>query len=335
MPAPLRLKQDDQQVVESYLAAMRAVGRKTGRTTQAAWTCQARIAQSGGWSQMTPAQRIEAIGRARSFASWLMVTGQLVVDAEVISALNLHLGHAARSYCREDSEWVVQACARGDVKGRGIGSEWNALAKVSAMTGTSPARVADAEFWPARAAILAAYQRRGMPEAGRSLAAVFNQLQLTLFRARQLSTWKRPSTRRPVSVTGWSTVVPGFGDTARRHIEQVRLSLRPNTVKHIEHDLRRFGSWLTENYPEVASCADLEREHIEAFTTWLSTSPTPRTGKPLNRVSIKNTLSLPGHQVAEPQGHRPDTMDHALEACTQRLRDHLRRPDAQGREPLR
>ena len=31
----------------------------------------------------------------------------------------------------------------------------------------------------------------------------------------------------------------------------------------------------------------------------------------------------------------PDTMDHALEASTERFRDHLRRPDAQGREPLR
>ena len=40
----------------------------------------------------------------------------------------------------------------------------------------------------------------------------------------------------------------------------------------------------------MADCADLRREHIEAFKTWLATHPTPRTGKPLNPVSIKNTL---------------------------------------------
>lgn len=34
----------------------------------------------------------------------------------------------------------------------------------------------------------------------------------------------------------------------------------------------------------------MNREHIEAFKTWLSTHPTPATGKPLNRVSIKNAL---------------------------------------------
>ena len=40
----------------------------------------------------------------------------------------------------------------------------------------------------------------------------------------------------------------------------------------------------------MGSCADLHREHIEAFKTWLSTHPAPSTGKPLNRVSIKNAL---------------------------------------------
>jgi site-specific recombinase XerD len=76
----------------------------------------------------------------------------------------------------------------------------------------------------------------------------------------------------------------------RRYVDQVSVSLRPNTVRHIELDLRRFGTWLTNHHPDVACCADLERHHIEAFKTWLSTTPTPGTGKPLNRVSIKNAL---------------------------------------------
>jgi hypothetical protein len=39
-------------------------------------------------------------------------------------------------------------------------------------------------------------------------------------------------------------------------------------------------------------------------------------------------------QVAGPQGHRADTMDHALEAGAQRVRDHLRRTNAGSREQL-
>jgi site-specific recombinase XerD len=70
----------------------------------------------------------------------------------------------------------------------------------------------------------------------------------------------------------------------------VRLSLRPNTVRHIDLDLRRFGAWLADTHPDVSGCADLRREHIEAFKAWLSTHPRPSTGKPPNRVSIKDAL---------------------------------------------
>jgi putative transposase len=45
--------------------------------------------------------------------------------------------------------------------------------------------------------------------------------------------------------------------------------------------------WLALNREGIA---DLHREHIETFKTGLATHPTPTTGKPLNRVSIKNAL---------------------------------------------
>lgn len=291
MPAALLLPAEDEDVVGSYLAAMRAVGRKTGTsTTQAARTCQARISRAGGWAALTPAQRIDAAAKARSFTSWLMVTGQLVVDAELVSLLTLHLGSAARSYCPHDHAWFTTAAASLSLADNEIRAQWNLLAKITALTGTPPARVGDQEFTHARAALLQAYRRRGSPESGRNIAGVFNQLQLTLFNAGRLSTWRRPSDHQPVAVTGWSTVAPALAETAMRYIGQVRLSLRPNTVKHIEHDLRRFATWTTTTYPEVSSCADLQREHIEAFKTWVATAPTPRTGRPLNPVSIKNTL---------------------------------------------
>src|SRR4029077_13399808 len=128
------------------------------------------------------------------------------------------------------------------------------------------------------------------PAAGKNVAAVFHRLRLTLFHAGRLSTLRRPVSHPPVAVTGWATVAPGFAESAHRYVEQVTVSLRASTVKAIEHDLREFGTWLADTHPEVGSCADLHREHIEAFKTWLCTHPTPRTGAPLNRVSIKNAL---------------------------------------------
>ena len=43
---------------------------------------------------------------------------------------------------------------------------------------------------------------------------------------------------------------------------------------------------------------------------------------------------VPGHPVPGPQGHRAGTMDHPVEASPERVRRHLRRPDAGSGEPL-
>jgi integrase/recombinase XerD len=291
MPAPLVLDDHDAIVVECYLAAMHAADRRTGAsTTQAARTCQSRIGRAGGWNQLTRTAQVDAVRKARSFTSWLMVTGQIGVDAEQLCDTALRLGNAGRLFCPHDHRWFIDICARLGTSAADTTLQWNTLVKVAVITGATTRTVTDDEFGTARAALIAAYSRRQTPSAGRTIAAVCHRLQLSLFHAGQLTTLRGPVYREPVSVTGWATVATGFAQTARRYVEQVTLSLRPNTVKHIDHDLRQFGTWLADTHPEVANCAELHREHIEAFKTWLSTHPTPATGTPLNRVSIKNAL---------------------------------------------
>jgi integrase/recombinase XerD len=281
----------DATIVEDYLAAMRTAGRKTGRsTTQAACSCLAKIRRAGGWSGLRPAEQADAAAKARSFTSWLMVTGRISVDAELLSRTDLRPGIPARRFCAEDYHWFSEACSRIGISSRETAAQWNILAKITAITGAAPRAVTDEPFDAARIALMTAYVRRGRPTAGKNVAAVLHRLRLTLFHAGRITTLRQPPAHPPVSVAGWATVTTGFAATARRYVEQVTVSLRPNTVKHIEHDLRQFGTWLAHTYPDVASCADLERSHIEAFKRWLSTHPTPSTGKPLNRVSIKNAL---------------------------------------------
>jgi len=291
MGAPLPLAADDAAVVEDYLAAMRAAGRKTGlSTTQAAHTCQAKIGRGGGWGGLTAQQQLDAIAKAPSFTSWLMVTGRITVDAELLSRTDLRPGLPGRRFCAADYHWFTQTCSRIGISSRDTAAQWNILAKITAITGAPPCAVTDEHFDTARVAMTLAYTRRGKPTAGKNVAAVFHRLRLTLFHAGRLSTLRRPVSHPPVAVTGWATVAPGFAESAHRYVEQVTVSLRASTVKAIEHDLREFGTWLADTHPEVGSCADLHREHIEAFKTWLCTHPTPRTGAPLNRVSIKNAL---------------------------------------------
>ena len=290
-PAAVALGSEDVDLIAAYETAMQSAGLKTGRSTmQAARSFCTKLERAGGWDQMSRGRQLDAIRKARSFVSWLMVTGQLTVDADIFGRVYLRLGTAARTHCPDARAWFVEACDRIGVSEADRKIQWNSLAMITAVTGVRADQVGEVDFAAASQAVVDAYTARDKPESGRNMASVFHRLRLTLFHAGRLDHYRRPPRRPPVSVTGWTVVAPGFADNARRYVEQVTLSLRPATVKHIEQHLRVFGTWLAERHPEVGSCADLERHHIEQFKGWLATHPRPRTGKPLCRTSIKEHL---------------------------------------------
>lgn len=291
MPPAVVLASAHVDLVAEYVSAMRAVGRKTGRSTvQAARAFCAKLERAGGFERLGRWRQVDAVRRAPAFASWLFVTGQLTVDADVLGRLDLRLGRAARNFCPDGHAWFAEACARLGIRAGDVALQWNTLAKITAVSGTAPDQIRGDEFDRARAAIVAAYLARGRPRSGRNMRAIFHRLQLTLFHAGRLDTHKRPVPRAPVSITGWASVAPAVSAAARRYVAQVALSLRPSTVKHIEHDLREFGTWLAEAHPEVITCAELERHHIEAYKVWVGAKQGRHTGKPLDRVSIKNRI---------------------------------------------
>lgn len=291
MPAAFALAPEGADLVREYVTAMQAVGHKTGRSTmQAAKTFCARMERAGGWEQLSPARQLDAVRRARSFASYLLVTGHLVVEAEILARLDLRLGGIARILCPDAHAWFVAVCERLAIAPVDVAIQWNALLKVTAITGTPPERIGEREFSLARTATIEAYGRRSRPESGRGMASHFHRLQLTLFHAGRLDSLARPPRHAPVSVAGWAAVPPELAGAARCYVEQVELSLRPATVKHIEHDLREFGTWLAAAFPAVETCASLERHHIEAYKRWLRTKPGRYTGKPLAAASVKNRL---------------------------------------------
>jgi len=230
------------------------------------------------------------ICKARAFASWLLVTSQLTVTADVLGRVDLRLGNAARNYRPSAYAWFVDVCERLSITAADTALQWNTLAKITAVTAIPPEQVGSSQFEAARAAIIDAYVARGLPSSGRNMASIFHRLQLTLFHAGLLNTHTRPTGRPPVSVTGWAIVAPAIAEVAHRYVAQIELSLRPSTVKHIEHDLREFGTWLAQAHPDVSSCADLQRHHIEGYKAWLAAKHGRYTGKPLNRISVKNRL---------------------------------------------
>ena len=277
--------------VARFVAARRAAGLAAWRQAQqAAQTFWARVHRAGGWAELTRAQQVAAARQAPVFASWLMVTGRLIVSADVLTRVHLPLGTSARDAWPEAYRWFVTMAERLGHRPANTMRQWAALAKITACTGTAPDAIGPAEFARARPAILEAFRTRRSPNAGRNVGAAFYQLQLTLFHAGRLDSYVRPQTRVPVSVRGWAVVAPGITEVARRYIAQVALSLRPSTVAHIEYHLREFGTWLAAHQPEVARCTDLDRSHIERFKTWLAGRRGQRSGQPLSRPCIKTRL---------------------------------------------
>jgi len=213
MPATLALSAPNADLVEQYLTAMRGLDRKTGRsTTQAALSFCAKLERSGSWEKLSLAQQRDAITKARSFVSWLLVTGKLTIPAGLMTHVDLRLGVIARGHCPSTHSWFVAAGEKLRLQPYDIALQWNALMKATAISGIKPDRLTDKDFDAAREAIIAAYFNRGMPSSGRNMSAIFTRLRLTLFHCGQLSAPKRRSTKPLVTVSGW-TEVPASSPT--------------------------------------------------------------------------------------------------------------------------
>ena len=234
--------------------------------------------------------QLEWMRRARPFVAQQLVTGRLTATAEFLALADLRLGLTARKHLPEVHEWFVSATRRLDATAHDTALQWNAACKIAAMSRCRPDHVDTDAFAAARARIAEAYKRRGRPEAGRNVRAVLHRLQLRLFHAGKIDSLARPASKPSVTVSGWDPIPQPYRDNAHRYIEQVRLSLRPSTVSHIEQHLRVFGTWLAERHREIRSCAELERGHIEDFKIWISTTPSARTAKPLARTTVTEQL---------------------------------------------
>jgi len=81
------------------------------------------------------------------------------------------------------------------------------------------------------------------------------------------------STRRTSFEKQWKDIPPGITAPVRRYLQQMGLSLRPESAYQEKTRLFRFFSWLAENYPEIVLIDQLRRCHIEAFKEYLRWVP--------------------------------------------------------------
>jgi integrase len=81
------------------------------------------------------------------------------------------------------------------------------------------------------------------------------------------------STRRTSFEKQWKDIPPGIAAPVHRYLQQMGLSLRPESAYQEKTRLFRFFSWLAQNYPEIVRIDQIRRCHIEAFKEYVRWVP--------------------------------------------------------------
>ena len=146
--------------------------------------------------------------------------------------------------------------------------------------GVRPERLTRTQFDSAREQLIAATLRLDRDHPGRAgiLSTRLYGAETTLFHAGVIETppRKRHANKSAERASEWASIPPRLAATLQGYVEQMRLSLRPSSIFHIERVLREFALWLTAQAPEVKAVADLRRAHIERYKRHLAERPNSR-----------------------------------------------------------
>jgi len=84
---------------------------------------------------------------------------------------------------------------------------------------------------------------------------------------------------------------PALAATMLAYLDQISVSMRPNSVRSTEADLRIFAGFLIGHDPALERVADIERSHVEAFKLW-QRAQLSQTGKPFKETSFRRRMSM-------------------------------------------
>jgi hypothetical protein len=62
-----------------------------------------------------------------------------------------------------------------------------------------------------------------------------------------------------------TAVAPVLAATCRDYLDQIAVSLRPNSVAGADVCLRLFASWLIDHHPDVHALRQVQRRHSEGY----------------------------------------------------------------------
>jgi len=252
-----------------------------------------RVGGPSGWSRLSvQEQRRICEPRESALVMWMIAADHVRATPEFLAGGHQRLGKVAAWVHRDFHRRFMQVADGIGFASKAAELQWWAVAKVAAVAGVPPQKLNRSRFDTASGELLSAALRADRHSAHRSLSTRLYGAEATLYHAGVID--RAPRKRAPNQATvrqqEWASVPARLADTLQGYVEQMRLTLRPNSMPHIERTLREFALWLRDHAPEVTAVRDLRRAHIERYKRHVAQKPNPRGGQ-LSKRTIAGELS--------------------------------------------
>ncbi len=281
--------------VERLIAAYRADLVTTGQFAESEVISPARafLLRTGGadgFLRMSFEEQCQISTRDTRLVLWMITAGHARASAVYLARSNVHIGQIAAWVHREFHQWFIATAAQLGFGPVAANLQWWAVAKVAAVVGIPPEELTRKTFGEGGRRLLDAVEKLypGQPSPPRNLNTRLYGAEATLYHGGVIEgpLRKRMPDRSTERAREWVTVPPRLAKTLQGYVEQMSLSLRPSSMRHVERVLREFALWLTGQAPEVEAVADLRRAHIERYKRYLAELPNRR-----GQRSSKRTLA--------------------------------------------
>ena len=304
--------------VEALVAAYRADLVATGQFVGSPMISPARsfllrVGGVEGFRRLSLLEQCSLSDHESRLVTWLIVTGRLDASAEYLIASRLRAGRVAAWVYREFHERFMQVASELGFAAKSVELQWWAVALVAALYGISPERLTKPRLDSGRDELIAASLRLGREDRARAqrLGAKLFGAETTLYHAGVIDVppCRRSADKAAERAREWASVPPRLAATLEGYVEQMRLSLRPGSIVHIERVLREFALWLAAHAPEVGAVSDLRRCHIERYKRYLAERPNSRGRRPAKRTLAGDlgTLRICLERLGEWQGEDAPT----------------------------
>lgn len=291
-----RLARDPE--VEALIAAYRADLTAAGHFAENEVTSPARafllrIGGPSGWSRLSLEQQLAVFeARESALVTWLITAGHVRARPEFLARGYQRLGKVAAWVHPDFHRRFMQVAASIGFTEKVAELQWWAVAKVAAVAGVAPEKLTRAKFDAASRELTCAVERCGARSGRITLRTRLYGAEATLYHAGVIdgAPRKRAPNQATVRQQEWASVPARLAETLHGYVEQMRVTLRPGSMPHIERTLREFALWLRDHAPEVTAVRDLRRVHIERYKRHVATKPNLRGGR-LSKRTIAGELS--------------------------------------------